>query len=260
MVDASEIPAKLAQLRAADPESRILGAGAGRGGHGHRLGPTVDTETLRRAEDLIGVELPEGYRAFLTEAGDGGAGPSHGLKPLAGALDVVESRWGLAALGRPSPLVADVDFGDLLGQPDDWGEHVARLETDPEYVAGWERLRTTHMADPWGDGRLPLVDYGCGDWLFLVVNGPRRGTVGADCLDSATGIYDLGVDFLTWYGRWLDDVLDRARTGDFGTANARLPALRYGDNPRYEPLSDLDLELELGLDDLDLDDLGLDVD
>jgi hypothetical protein len=180
--------------------------------------------------------LPEGYRHFLTTVGDGGAGPYYGVFPLGQALDRVEEWYAsLDPLGRDCPLVTDVDFGELVEGPDDWDEHVARLASDPEYVAQYERLTETYTSHPWVDGRLPIVNYGCGDWLFLVVRGARRGTVWVDSTDSSTGLYCLDVDFPTFYQRWLDAELARVLRGE-PKPNAHYSFLEYGDNPRYQPI------------------------
>ncbi|BCB91256.1 hypothetical protein [Phytohabitans suffuscus] len=83
----------------------------------------------------------------MTAVGDGGAGPYRGVLPLGEALERMEGLFGdLSALGRDCPLSADVDFGELAGQPDDWDEHVARLESDPAYEARYERLAETYLA------------------------------------------------------------------------------------------------------------------
>ncbi|WUX71191.1 hypothetical protein OG627_32405 [Streptomyces sp. NBC_01429] len=150
-------------------------------------------------------------------------------------MEFVEKGWGPAVLGADSPLTGDVDFVELLGGPDDWDAHAALLDNDPAYAAGLDRLQATYLDEPWCNGRLPVADHACGDWLFLMLRGPRRGTVWADCLGNATGLYCLEVDFLTWYTRWLDDALDLASRGDTEPGNGDYPCLKYGDNPRYRP-------------------------
>ena len=182
------------------------------------------------------MPLPAGYRQFVTMIGDGGAGPYHGVFSLGEALDRVAEWLGdLDPLGRDCPLATDIDFGELVGRPDDWDEHVARLDSDPAYVARYERLTETYLGRPWVDGRLPIVDFGCGDWLFLVVRGDRRGTVWVDSVDSGTGLYCLEVDFPAFYQRWLDAELARV-VGGGPRPNARYSFLAYGDNPRYQPV------------------------
>ncbi len=224
---------QIAQLAAADRERKVPGARS----HGYRLNPPAETAVLARAESAIGAPLPAEYREFVTTVGDGGAGPYYGVLPLATALDRLEHVFGsLLPLGRDCPLSTDVDFSELAGRPDDWNEHVARLQSDPEYAARYDDLTQTYNSEPWLDGRLPIVDYGSGDWFFLVLRGARRGTVWADCSDNGNGLYCLEVDFLSFYRRWLDDALARAAGDQSGLRYVSYDILRYGRNPRFQPI------------------------
>jgi hypothetical protein len=202
--------------------------------HTPDMRPPATQETLDRVESLAGVRLPEDYREFVTTVGDGAPGPYGGITSLADALTQIEVSWGPAVLGRDNPLTTDVDFGEILGKPADWDDHEARLDDDLEYAAGWEELQAEYIFEPWCQGRLPIADYGCGDWFFLILRGPRRGTVWVDSVVGATGLYCLEVDFKTWYSRWLDYALDRASRGDdYIPARATYSYLEFGDNPRY---------------------------
>jgi hypothetical protein len=223
---------QLAELAAADRERRVPGAYT----HRYRLNPPVETAVLTRAESAIGASLPAEYREFVASVGDGGVGPYYGVLPLATALDRLESVLGsLLPLGRDCPLSADVDFSELAGRPDNWNEHLARLESDPGYKARFHDLTEAYNSEPWLDGRLPIADYGCGDWFFLVVRGRRRGTVWADCTDNGNGLYCLEVDFLSFYQRWLDDALAQAAGKRHGPPYVGYEILRYGRNPRFQP-------------------------
>lgn len=229
MDDPAAIAARLAELRELDPKRMIFGAST----HDHALRAPVDPALLARVEDTVGMPLPEDHRAFLTAVGDGGPGPYYGLIPLTEAVERVSDAWGASVLGADNPLTGDVDFGEVLGRPADWDEHVALLEADPAYAAGYDRLEAEYLDEPWCNGRLPLADHGCGDWYFLMLRGPRRGTVWVDSVVGATGLYCLEVGFLTWYGRWLDDALHRVAAGEFAPVDAEYSFLRHGDNPRY---------------------------
>ncbi|WP_406403416.1 hypothetical protein [Streptomyces uncialis] len=221
---------KLGLLRAADPGLRLFGAGR----HRHRSRPVAGTDTVERVERLAGVRLPEDHREFVTSVADGAPGPYHGVMSLDEALGELTRSRGTGVLGADSPLTGDVDLQERLGGgDDDRATHLARLGADPEYAAGLSRLRTEYLGTPWTRGRLPLAEHGCGELLFLVLRGPRRGTVWVDSVLGGTGLYCLETDFLTWYSRWLDDALARAEQGMFDAVDARYPFLRYGDNPRY---------------------------
>lgn len=229
MDDLATIAARLAELRELDPKRMIFGASQ----HGHAAAEPVDPALLARVEDTVGMPLPEDYGGFLTTIGDGAPGPYYGIIRLEDAVERIAGSWGAEVLGADNPLTGDVDFGEILGQPEDWEEHEARLDADPEYAAGYDRLQAEYIGEPWCNGRLPIADHGCGDWYFLMLRGPRRGTVWVDSLSAATGLYCLEVDFATWYSRWLDDALARAARGEFAPENAWYSYLRYGDNPRY---------------------------
>jgi hypothetical protein len=56
-------------------------------------------------------------------------------------------------------------------------------------------------------GTVVLCHEGCGHLHLLVVNGPAYGQVWLDSTVSDAGYAPLGVSFLDWYERWLDDVL-----------------------------------------------------
>lgn len=75
-----DIEAKLATLRARDPDFRLFCARA----HRYQLGPVLKEDQLSGLEQEFGATLPDGYRTFLLHIGNGGAGPYYGLFPLAG--------------------------------------------------------------------------------------------------------------------------------------------------------------------------------
>jgi hypothetical protein len=215
------ILSRLAELRAATPARE------------HEFG-ALDPKVLAHVEKFAGVRLPEDYREFLTTVGDGGPGPYQGIRSLNDILSQVAEVWGLSSLGADSPLTEDICFSERIGRSDDWNEHVAKLNSDREYGAIWNRMRTKYMSAPWNRGRLPIVKYGCGEWFFLVLRGPRRGTIWVDALESSTGLFCLEVDFQTWYSRWLDDAIEQATNPDHVKTYSPYSYLRYGDNSRYE--------------------------
>src|ERR1017187_6620631 len=89
------IGVKLGEARSRGPEC------FGPHSHGFVLRPPVPEAASTRFEEEDGVLLPEGYRAFLTRLGNGGAGPYYGLLPLER-----RAASGGRTLSRPSPLWA----------------------------------------------------------------------------------------------------------------------------------------------------------
>jgi hypothetical protein len=166
--------------------------------HGMRLRPPAASDEVAAVEARLGIALPDEYRAFVTGIGDGGAGPAYGLFSLDDALQ----RSGVDRV----PELLRLPF-----------RHVERYEPeeDPEWNAFWERVADGGVDEAekreWPlrerRGALELCHEGCGYLHFLVVTGPARGTMWIDGRSSDGGFAPLGVTFLEWYERWLDDVL-----------------------------------------------------
>lgn len=187
--------------------------------HHFQLNPPIDEETIRRFEHVHGIRLPSDYRAFLVRAGNGGAGPYYGLLPLekcnyAGYKD----RPGF--LASPSPLRPDMSD-----------------DQEREPALGGSR-------NDMFQGTLTLVDRGCLYYAMLVVTGAYRGRVVYVNLDHPGSPYFVHhPDFLSWYERWLDELLWGYDDAWFGIG---LPgreadlvrALREGGHPdlRHEAL------------------------
>jgi len=151
--------------------------------HGFRLNPPLSEAEVATFEEEQGIRLPEDYRQFLTQAGNGGAGPYFGLLPLEKWDDAVLEE-APDYLARPSPLRPD--------QPEDtpWEEALG---------CTWEELF---------QGTLALVHQGCAYYALLVVSGVYRGRVVYVSLDcGGTPYFVHHADFLSWYKRWLDELL-----------------------------------------------------
>jgi len=73
-----QIKALLEELERADPERRVFGAEA----HHYRLNAPCPEATVAEFERTNGITLPADYRCFVTQVGDGGAGPYYGQYPL----------------------------------------------------------------------------------------------------------------------------------------------------------------------------------
>ena len=175
--NADLIHRRLAEIQQQDPEHKIFGARR----HHHRLGPRLSTRDVTAFERKIGVELPKSFRAFLTEVGNGGAGPFYGLYNLEEAfrLDAMEIPEGpLRFYTTPFPHTAN------------WNPPLDALPED------YEEGR-------WITGSLLLAEFGCGAFHRLVVNGKVAGEVWFDdrCADGGMA---QERDFFEWYMSWLD--------------------------------------------------------
>lgn len=157
--------------------------------NGATLGPILTEPEVLVFEHRHGVSLPDGYRHFLLNVGNGGDGPpDSGLVPLGcGPKSTYKpevSYWEeLPDIRRPFPFT----------KPHSWEGNGPSEEGTS--------MQTRY-------GCLFLGEEGCGvDWL-LVVTGPERGNVWLVC---PTGIapHRPRLDFLDWYEGWLDGKQDR---------------------------------------------------
>src|SRR5687767_14245206 len=68
----------LGELDRRDRHRRVFGAGA----HQYKLNSPLLVSVVEAFEERHGVSLPQDYRCFITEIGNGGAGPYYGVLPF----------------------------------------------------------------------------------------------------------------------------------------------------------------------------------
>ncbi|WP_300604171.1 SMI1/KNR4 family protein [Niabella sp.] len=208
---------KLDQLRNMDIRQELPGADA----HQYRLNPVLKPEEVHRFETTHQVQLPEEYVAFLTNLGDGGAGPFQGLRQLEGSRISFFDPTGAHQyfdLSRPFPHTEKWNMEWELEALD------ARLEA--AYEAGNQQLEKQLFERKWDlisgtehdQGRLYMTDDGYGTQISLVVNGQEKGNMWSDERINDGGIHpsnELGntgkISFLNWYELWLDHALKKMR-------------------------------------------------
>ena len=78
MLNRSTVLRRLSDLDRQDRRRRVFGADS----QEYRLKPPLPVSVIQAFEDRHGVSLPEDYRLFLTEIGNGGVGPYSGLLPF----------------------------------------------------------------------------------------------------------------------------------------------------------------------------------
>ncbi|MEV4134178.1 hypothetical protein AB0J72_18650 [Dactylosporangium sp. NPDC049742] len=153
--------------------------------HRFRLQRPAAESVVAEFETRHGVRLPEPYRRFVIEAGDGGAGPGAGLLPLADVCAVdCGSGCSPGHLTRACPYLPGPRYPG-------WSEELYEDPPGP----GWMWLPGTLLV--------------CGGQLQtrLVVTGPAHGRLVNVDSDYEIGPYVVDdPDFLCWYERWLDEV------------------------------------------------------
>jgi hypothetical protein len=175
----TEIRQKLVRLAERDPDCQVFGSQA----HRYALGPRLSQDRLSGMERDFRATLPEQYRAFLLELGNGGAGPYYGLFKLAG--------------DDPEDLT---DYGSL-DKPFPWTE----------------KIRPRRPSIP---GALYICHYGCALRFLLVVTGKSEGEIWHDWQADGLGIYPAcdaqgkRMQFFDWYLEWLDSALIKLSPSD----------------------------------------------
>jgi len=170
------VRARLAQLAACDPEFKRFGAEH----HRYVLGAPLAEESVAAFEERHAVRLPDAYRRFLTEVGDGGAGPYCGLLPL--------DRTDRCGEDAPQRL-PDGFLATPFPHEQEWND--TELDDD------------AYFADERVAGSLQLCHMGCGHYLRLAVTGPTRGRLWLDTRAGDGGL-SLGPRFEDWYADWLN--------------------------------------------------------
>jgi hypothetical protein len=124
-------------LSALDVRRVVFGASR----HAYRFHPPLFQKRVEKFERDHKVSLPKPYRRFITELGNGGAGPYYGIMPL--ALKAPH-------LLKPFPYTKPIELQDE------------------------ETAVQSHAALP---GAVQIAEYGCAIYILLVVRGKARGQV-----------------------------------------------------------------------------------
>jgi hypothetical protein len=215
MLNPSEILEKLAELKRLDSQHKIFGSDS----HDYQLHPCLDEEAIESLEAKYSFYLPQDYRGFLVEVGNGGAGPYHGLFKLGEHDD----GWGFCTwedgylLGEPSIPFRHRENWNL---PDTfWSEapHYQDWKSEEESYDAYEawdaKLDEVYWTPALMNGAIPICHLGCALRQWLVVTGPERGNIWQDDRVDWNGIYPLEtkdgarVGFLRWYVSWLDKAI-----------------------------------------------------
>ncbi|MGW1468708.1 SMI1/KNR4 family protein [Streptomyces sp. NPDC002308] len=191
--DENHVRARISEKSARDPERQRFGAAT----HRYELGPRLPEEEILAFEESHGIRLPQAYRSFVAEVGDGPAGPFHGLMPLTTPRPEAHGC-------RPVDDEDDED-DDQWAVDGEWEED--RL---PDRLAGPFPLSgplpgpVGAPADALTRGTLMLAELGCGVYHRLVLNGPRAGEVWQIDPDWG-GFVPTSPGFRAWYTDWLEE-------------------------------------------------------
>jgi len=175
-----ELRVMLEKAKKADAELKQFGAGH----HKYQWNPPASLEKIEKFEQEAGVSLPEDYREFLLQAGDGGAGPFYGLF--------------------------------TLGQVQGWLDWAVESEKMPDLHPGMDVRALKTAEGNWRCGCIPIGSQGDTYFTYLLVAGPNRGRVVYVEYEGSWVFFPREPDFISWYTRWLREAAGGYHMGWFG--------------------------------------------
>jgi SMI1 / KNR4 family (SUKH-1) len=184
-LDTSRITNTLAFLR--DMQRPVFGADV----HGFRLNPPVPEADVVAFENSHNTSLPHDFRQFLTEVGNGGAGPFYGVFPLGrmddnfGLRTWHENDGFVGVLSEPFPLRDE--WNDTSSQPS--AELANRDES--EYWKQMDMFQSKYWRSSLVNGAIPICHEGCALRIWLVLTGPQAGYLWEDRRAEYAGLKPL---------------------------------------------------------------------
>ncbi|MFF2885944.1 SMI1/KNR4 family protein [Paenibacillus sp. NPDC057967] len=194
------IKTKLEKAKHKDAALAVFGASS----HKYKVHEKLSAKELTDWEAKSGVTLPEPYKQFLTQVGNGGAGPYYGIYSLEKAASYTETH-ALAATCILHPGMTKEKWNQLI-EPLTSDEDIS----DEEYDAARDRVL---------GGMLCIGTQGCEYDMYLVLNGEYRGRIvyTSDFHPDHPFFFVYEDSFLDWYERWLDEMILDYETSWFGS-------------------------------------------
>lgn len=155
---------------------------------GWRLNPPISQTDVDELEHTYGFVLPEEYRKFITQIGNGGRIPSlHDNDPC--RFIPFEDMSALKNVGYDFPL----------SESWEWDTDLNFSMNDPEDAEKWDRVQKNGIV------LLAKEDVGGGQTYFLVISGKRKGEVWER--DESGTLRLPGCTFLDWVELYLSNKL-----------------------------------------------------
>ena len=235
-LDIPRIVAGLQFLRDADPNHSVFGANR----HRYLFRPRLDEGKAVEFERRYSVRLPEDFRRFFIELGNGGAGPFYGILGLDELIETQADYWN--DLSKPfthrSQWAGPPDLLQAINDPDLLSANNGANTADWEAVDRRGELIDEYWSITSRDGTINICEYGCNLRFILILKGPEFGRIWFDSTPDFTGYSPVGIDpecpigpsskwcitgedvptenrirFAHWYHCWLDWACQLAAKG-----------------------------------------------
>ena len=198
----------LERLRTAKRLPKVFGAES----HGFKLKPRLSESVVEKFEAKHRIRLPEDYRGFLIDLGNGGAGPFYGVFELGEMDDSFDfQKWKevdgfVGVLSKPFPHTKP--WNELPEEPEE-------TDDEEEYDKALEAFHEIYWNPDNVNGAIPICHEGCAIRDWLVVTGGEAGHIWRDSRTDQAGLRPVSfgkknrVTFLEWYVHWLNEVLTK---------------------------------------------------
>jgi len=176
------------RLKSSDKRFEIFGTTF----HKYEFNPTLTEDYILKFEENHKIHLPNDYKAFLKEVGNGGAGPHYGMYKLE---NYYQPRF---YDGSDANYVGD----NFLQTPFPYTKSNPFIEDDIDEVISGEEYAKEFIKNI--SGAITLAHQGCGYFDMLIVSGEEKGKVWVDATVSDYGMYCAFNSFTEWYLNWIN--------------------------------------------------------
>lgn len=162
--------------------------------HKYILNPVISLDQIRLFEQKYQITLPKEYVYFLTQIGNGGAGPYYGLY----SLETVEQKNYYLKESVQNPV-----FIDKTLTPELWKEKTQILEDSDCSDEVYDEIESQVAA-----GGLEIGTQGCSYGNILMYKGSETGKIVYFDWDisSESSPYLTGMTFLDWYLSFFEEI------------------------------------------------------
>ncbi len=208
------IKIKLRLAKNTDTFFEVFGASS----HKCILNSPLDIQEIKDFEKTYNINLPDTYKTFLSEIGNGGLEYKNSVVDNSGA----GPDYGIFKLGHPHHFIVEPSLKYLENEPL-FNESTTQEEWDRIYDEMDDNISDEEydkeMAKAYS-GILNIGFSGCSGYLGIMLNGKNKGRV-VHTYDEIEYCphFSQEVNFLDWYENWLNDIISGKRIKQKGFAS-----------------------------------------
>lgn len=205
---------KLRLAKNTDSFLEVFGAAS----HKYTLGKPIKIQSINDFENNYNIKLPETYKKFLTEIGNGGLEYKNSVVGNSGT----GPDYGIFKLGHPHHFIVDPSLKYLEKEPffnentkeDKWEKIYDEMDdniSDEDY--------DIEVAKAYS-GILNIGFSGCSSYIGIILNGKNKGRI-VHTYDEIEYCphFSKETNFLDWYENWLNEIISGKIIKQNGSTN-----------------------------------------